>query len=226
MSSADSPLIRLDFANFEQPLPTGTIGQDLGSAALGNRYYFDDDFSSHRPSFCETEAHRGTVLVAMDAMGDITVADGEEKRIATFGLGGCTAVAIAAELPDGSRRGYVQHYSPLNGSFSADMLADATSRLAAEGATSTRVVVMTPGEWTLDPADKWGMKPADDVLAGLLTATAQARLGVDADVQVYPYSEMQTSDGYGQGTLMIEFRPGSDTTILAEQIPIHPEPQS
>lgn len=219
MSSPDKPLARLDLAMDGESSTVDELGQYLDSTTLGSRrFYMEEVLFGSQPSFYEVEKNRGTVLVGMDVKGDITALEGEEQRIATFGLGGCTAVAIAAELPDGSRKGYIQHYSPLNRRLSADILADATSRFVTEGAMSTRVVVMTPGEWTLDPADKWGMKPKDDVLTGLLTATARARLGVDTDVQVYPYSEMQESGRYGQGTLMVELTRDEAPTIYAEMM--------
>jgi hypothetical protein len=114
----------------------------------------------------------------------------------------------------------VQHYSPLNRQFGASMLSEAAGRLGTEEVVAARAVIMTPGEWTQDPDAKWGMKPKDDLLARLLTVTAQSGLGIEADVQVYPYSKMQTSDGYGQGTLMVEFRDDGSTTILAESMPV------
>jgi hypothetical protein len=112
--------------------------------------------------------------------------------------------------------GYIQmdmpHYRP---SF-----YDTETRRGTEEVVAARAVIMTPGEWTQDPDAKWGMKPKDDLLARLLTVTAQSGLGIEADVQVYPYSKMQTSDGYGQGTLMVEFRDDGSTTILAESMPV------
>lgn len=220
---SDIPKPKIDPVMFEKlrsPSALTDYTQDFGRSALGGGF-IQMETSYHRRSFYEIEKGRGTVLVDMDARGDMTVVDGEEKRIATFGLGGCNAVALSGELPDGTRKGYVQHYSPLNHQLGASMLAEATDRFASEGATNVRAVVMTPGEWTQDPSAKWAMVPKDDLVTRLLTLTVQARIG-EADVQVYLYSEMMSSDRYGQGTLMVEFRADGAINMLAEAMPVKP----
>jgi hypothetical protein len=220
---SDIPKPKLDPSLFEKlrsPSALTDYAQDFGRSALGGGF-IEMDTSYHRPSFYEIEKGRGTTLVDMDTRGDITAVSGEEKRIATFGLGGCNAVAVAGELPDGTRKGYVQHYSPLNHQLGASMLAEAAERFASEGASNVRAVVMTPGEWTQDPSAKRAMAPRDELIARLLTVTVQARLG-EADVQVYPYSEMQSMDQYGQGTLMVEFRADGAVNMLAEAMPVKP----
>jgi len=218
----DIPKPKLDSSLFEElrsPAKTD-YAQDFGRHII-NGGFIQMETSYHRPSFYEVEKSRGTQLVCMDTRGDMIASDGEEKRIATFGLGGCNAVAISAELPDGTRKGYVQHYSPLNHQLGASMLAEATDRFATEGASNIRAVVMTPGEWSQDPSTKWAMVPKDDLITSLLTLTVQARLG-EADVQVYPYSENWSADRYGQGTLMVEFRADGAVNMLAEAMPIKP----
>ena len=74
------------------------------------------------PSFYEIEKSAGTELVGMDEYGSITVVSGEKKKIATYGLLGCTAVAVVSEFPDGMKRGYIQHYSPLGEQLSGLVL--------------------------------------------------------------------------------------------------------
>lgn len=217
------PRPKLDSSAFEKlrsPIATD-YAQKFGRSALGDGL-IQMETSYHRPSFYEIEKGRGTTIVDMDQRGDIAVARGEEKRIATFGLGGCTAVAIAAELPDGTHRGYVQHYNPTNHQLGASMLAEATDRLATDGASNVRAVVMTPGEWTQDPAAKYAMNPKDELITRLLTLTVQTRLD-EADVQVYPYSEVLSSDRYGQGTLMLEFCADGVVNILAEAMLVKPQ---
>lgn len=221
---SDIPKPKIDPAMFEKlrsPSVMTDYTQGFGRSALGGGF-IEMETSYHRPSFYEIEKGRGTTIVDMDARGDITAANGEEKRIATFGLGGCNAVALSGELPDGTRKGYVQHYSPLNHQLGASMLAEATDRFASEGATNVRAVVMTPGEWTQDPSAKWAMAPKDELITRLLTLTVQARIS-EADVQVYPYSEMQSIDQYGQGTLMVEFRADGAVNMLAEAMPVKPQ---
>lgn len=55
------------------------------------------------PSFYEIEKSAGTELIGMNEYGSITVASGEKKKIATHGLGGCTAVAVVSEFADGTK---------------------------------------------------------------------------------------------------------------------------
>lgn len=73
-------------------------------------------------SFYEIERSAGTELVGMNEYKIITAAPGENKKIATYGLEGCTAVAVVSEFADGTKRGYVQHYSPLADRLSGLML--------------------------------------------------------------------------------------------------------
>jgi len=220
---SDIPKPKIDPARFEKlrsPSAMTDYTQGFGRSALRGEF-IEINTSYYRPNFYDIEKGRGTVIVDMDARGDITVANGEEKRIATFGLGGCNAVALSAELPDGTRKGYIQHYSPLNHQLGVNMLAEATDRFASKGASNVRAVVMTPGEWTQDPTAKWAMVPKNELVTRLLTLTVLARIG-EADVQVYPYSEMQSIDQYGQGTLMVEFRADGAVNMLAEAMPVKP----
>lgn len=222
MTDAPKPKIAPSaFEKSHSPTVITDYAQGLGRSAMGGGL-IEMESSYHRPSFYEIEKGRGTALVDMDARGDVTVADGEEKRIATFGLSGCNAVAISAELPDGTRRGYVQHYSPLNHQLGASMLAEATDRFVRDGAYNARAVVMTPGEWSQDPSSKWTMVPKDEMMTRILTTTLQAKLGEEADVQTYPYSENLSAGRYGQGTLMVDFRSDGAVNMLAEAIPVKP----
>lgn len=159
----------------------------------------------------------------MDARGGIVAVRDEEKHIATFGLEGCTAVTVACDLPDGTRKGYIQHYSPLNQCLSVDTLAAVVGRGEMIEYTYARVVIMTPGDWTQDADGKYEMKSQDEFITNLLTPTAQVGLGANADVQVYPYSENDSDDWYDCGTLLIEFTASGATNILAEGMPIRPE---
>lgn len=205
----------------EKPLNTIDFGHTtlLGSDSVRGDYEYIDIGSRNDPSFYENEIRRGTQMVDMDDLGQATASPDQEKRIATFGLAGCTAVAVAIEKANGTRTGYVQHYSPLNDSFGARMLGEAVKEKLTD-VVSARAVVMTPGEYTQEPSAKWAMKPQNEALVGLLTVVAQQGLGEAVDVQVYPYSEQQRLDNYGQGTLMIEFKPGDETTILAETMAV------
>jgi hypothetical protein len=84
--------------------------------------FLQNEETHNTPSFYEIEKSAGTELIGMDEYGSITVASGEKKKIATYGLGGCTAVAVVSEFADGTKRGYIQHYSPLGDQLSGLVL--------------------------------------------------------------------------------------------------------
>ena len=84
--------------------------------------FLQNEETHSTPSFYEIEKSAGTELVGMDEYGSITVVSGEKKKIATYGLGGCTAVAVISEFADGTKRGYIQHYSPLGDQLSGLVL--------------------------------------------------------------------------------------------------------
>ncbi|HSX29678.1 MAG TPA: hypothetical protein VLE73_03910 [Candidatus Saccharimonadales bacterium] len=181
-----------------------------------NKDRFSGSSVVYRPaSFYQVEKDRGTLLIGMDAKGSIVAASGEEKRIATYGLRTCTAVAIAAELPEGLRKGYVQHYNPLRGQVGACALANTAYSLRADGAFNVRAVVITPGEWMRNASGKMMLQPEDSSLVDLLTQTVQTSLGVEASP--YPYfAEGGSARGYGYGTLMVECLADGALNILAE----------
>ena len=115
---------------------SGTIHRAVGSGAL--ELISSDDISSPitSPSFYEIEKSAGTELVGVDEHGGITVVSGEKKKIATCGLEGCTAVAVVSEFADGTKRGYIQHYSPLG-----DQLGGLVLRREMGGWSSSRRLV-------------------------------------------------------------------------------------
>ena len=163
------------------------------------------------------ESGRNTNLVFMEANGETVARTGEEKRIATFGLGGCTAVAVAGQLGDGSRKGYVQHYSPSGRDLSILALARSANLFATQGAKLVRAVVMTPGEWVKGSDEKWTMVPQEEPLVETLTRTIEDAID-DAQVGVYPYS-MSMSGSYGEGTLSVALLGTGEIQVLAESIP-------
>src|SRR5579871_5386957 len=86
----------------------------------------DFDFSQGS-GFAGRETRRGTKLVMMESDDHIEAKPDQELRIGTFGLSTCTAVAVAWEFPDGSRKAYLQHYSAMSQLYSADRLKQAVS---------------------------------------------------------------------------------------------------
>ena len=177
------------------------------------------DSSYTPPSFYDRETGRGTEIVSMDANGTVICGPEEEKRIATFGLCGCTAVASVIERADGQRRGYIQHYSFRNEGTGVQALGDEL-RANASSLRVARLVVMTPGR--MGPSGKFPLVQTNDTLANTLALTGRTYLGEDADIQVYAYEETQKLGATDQGTLMIEFPAGGAANIVADGRLIRP----
>ena len=170
------------------------------------------------PSFYEIEKSAGTKLIEMDSQGDITAVPGEEKKIATFGLSGCTAVAVVSEFPDGTKRGYIQHYSPLGEQLSSLVLRREMGGVEQQSPVSCKMVIMTPGEHCKDPDGKWIMTPRSQERVDNLIV--ESGINNDKDIKVYPYDLDCDLGSYGQGTLMIEFSSDGETKIYTEMLPV------
>lgn len=165
------------------------------------------------PSFFERETSRGTKIVYRDTDGTIVCSPNEGRRIATFGLCGCTAVASVIESTDGQRRGYIQHYSFRNEDAGVQALGQEL-RANAIDLRVARLVIMTPG--TMGPSGKFPLEPANNTLANVLTLTGRTYFGEDADIQVYAYEETQKTGETDQGTLMIVFPAGGVANVVAD----------
>ena len=98
--------------------------------------FLQNEETHSTPSFYEIEKSAGTELVGMNEHKIITAAPGENKKIATYGLEGCTAVAVVSEFADGTKRGYIQHYPPLG-----DQLGGLVLRREMGGWSSSRRLV-------------------------------------------------------------------------------------
>ena len=196
----------------------GTIHRAVGSRVLGVISYNDISSPITSPSFYEIEKSAGTELVGMDEYGSITVVSGEKKKIATYGLGGCTAVAVVSEFADGTKRGYVQHYSPLEDRLSGLMLRREMGGVEQQSPVSCKMVIMTPGEYYQDPDGKLIMTPISQECVDNLIV--EGGINNDKDIKVYPYNLNCTLGSYGQGTLMIKFDYDGETTIYTEMLPV------
>lgn len=170
------------------------------------------------PSFYEIEKSAGTKLIEMDSQGDITAVPGEEKKIATFGLSGCTAVAVVSEFPDGTKRGYIQHYSPLGEQLSSLVLRREMGGVEQQSPVSCKMVIMTPSEYHKDPDGKWIMMPRSQERVDNLIV--ESGINNDKDIKVYPYDLDCNLGSYRQGTLMIEFSSDGETKIYTEMLPV------
>ena len=171
------------------------------------------------PSFYERELARGTQIVNMDTNGNVICGQDGVRRIATFGLCGCTAVASVLERADGQRRGYIQHYSFRNEDVGVQALAEEL-RANAQGIRVARLLVMTPGR--MGPSGRFPLEPTNGTLANTLALTGSTYLGEQADVQIYAYEEAQKFGATDQGTLMIELPSEGVANIVADGRLIRP----
>ena len=169
-------------------------------------------------NWVDEEKRRATELVLMGDNRQI-VFDADDKRIATYGLVGCTAVCALAEK-DGNWVGYIQHYSSKQRGESMRALEHFRNSVSGDIQT---VAIMSPGEWVKDDqTGKWAMVFKDsglaDQLADLLTKDDEKLLQI---INV-PYSE-DLSGEYGEATLAAGTRNG-ELYIEAEGIPIIRKP--
>ena len=180
--------------------------------------FLQNEETHSTPSFYEIEKSAGTKLIEMDSQGDITAVPGEEKKIATFGLSGCTAVAVVSEFADGTKRGYIQHYSPLGDQLSGLVLRREMGGVEQQSPVSCKMVIMTPGEHCKDPDGKWIMTPISQERVDNLIV--KSGINNDKDIKVYPYDLDCDLGSYRQGTLMIEFSSDGETKIYTEMLPV------
>ena len=177
-------------------------------------------------SFIGYETKRGTELVIMNSHRSIVVPPGEKGQVATFDMCGCTAVASALTLSDGTRKAHIQHYSPPNREEGIGRL---TKYLASarhqKGIVDARTVIMTPrnpnpGLHLLE--EQSDLEDQRYELLNSLNRIAQQLPGVPNSVHAYFYNTSPTFDTYGAGTLMVELAASGKTTILADLIPVQP----
>ena len=198
----------------------GTIHRAVGSEVLEVISYDDISSSITSPSFYEIEKSAGTKLIGMDSQGDITAVPGEEKKIATFGLSECTAVAVVSEFADGTKRGYIQHYSPLGDQLGGLVLRREMGGVEQQSPVSCKMVIMTPGEYRKDSDGRWIMTPMFQKCVDNLIVESGMK-NRDRDVKVYSYNMIQSyQDRHRQGSLMIEFSSDDETTIYTEMLPV------
>ena len=197
----------------------GTIHRAVGSEVLEVISYDDISSSITSPSFYEIEKSAGTKLIGMDSQGDITAVPGEEKKIATFGLSECTAVAVVSEFADGTKRGYIQHYSPLGDQLGGLVLRREMGGVEQQSPVSCKMVIMTPGECRKDPDGKLIMTPRSQERVDSLIV--ESGIKNDKDIKVCPYNtNWSYQDRHRQGSLMIEFSSDDETTIYTEMLPV------
>ena len=198
----------------------GTIHRAVGSGVLEVVSYDDISSPVTPQSFYEIERSAGTELVGMNEYKIITAAPGENKKIATYGLEGCTAVAVVSEFADGTKRGYIQHYPPLGEQLSGLVLRREMGGVERLSPVRCKMVIMTPGEYRKDSDGRWIMTPMFQKCVDNLIVESGMK-NRDRDVKVYSYNTTQSyQDRRRQGSLMIEFSSDDETTIYTEMLPV------
>lgn len=166
------------------------------------------------PSFYEIESEAGTKLIDMDDYGSVDVHSGDTAKIATFGLCGCTAVAVVSEYLDGSKSAHVQHFSPICRKLSESVFRSVMTK--NQGVVSRKVVVMVPGQWVQNGDGNTIIVPKDQ--ASLNSLLQAGNLSDGDNARVCSYDESICIGQYGQGTLMVEL--GDEPVIYTEMCPV------
>lgn len=168
-----------------------------------------------REAFDARERSKGTTLVGADDIGELVVTQGDEGRIATGGLCGCTATATLLKLEDGTQKARIQHYNPLMFNLCATLLSDyLTSAEKAGGLVGARTVIMVPGtpRYQQDEVNYRAAEGLKVDVQGLTEAPSLAEL--------YPYDPYGAFQAYGNGTLAVEIGSDSQADIIAELTPV------
>ena len=138
------------------------------------------------PSFYEIESEAGTKLIDMDDYGSVDAHSGDTAKIATFGLCGCTAVAVVSEYLDGSKSAHVQHFSPICRKLSESVFRSVMTK--NQGVVSRKVVVMVPGQWVQSGDGNTIIVPKDQVSLNSLLQAGNLSDGDNARVCSYDES--------------------------------------
>jgi hypothetical protein len=193
--SAESPYIKkpVDPALFESFYPNLGGAVLNGIQAMGSTYIIEPQ-QQRTLTPVEREVGRDTKFVDMNDEGQVTVAPGEKGRIATFSLGGCTAVGVVATFPDGTRRAHVQHYDPFRkrreASDQSSLEEMILGREAEEGGYEDAIridaAIMVPGG---------GIHPVttDTAHVEWLSTALRQNFGEETRVNVAPYSMIKVS---------------------------------
>ena len=140
----------------------------------------------------------------------IKVSPGDkEKRIWTFGLGGCYACLVFTEHPDGTRNAVLTHYPEteiLQNLAKLRELIDQSEKM--KEASTKQVVLMVPGEWVKDPiTNEYSFRVQDQQTADLLALAVKAKLGSEVEVKLVPYSVSQMEGKKDEGIFLVYIPP-------------------
>jgi len=207
---ASSPYGSIDLT---KPNLTSEASEAVYEVPLGPQFAFADD-RLRMPSFYEIESEAGTKLIDMDDYGSVDVHSGDAAKIATFGLCGCTAVAVVSEYLDGSKSAHVQHFSPICRKLSESVFRSVITK--NQGVVSRKVVVMVPGQWVQNGDGNTIIVPKDQ--ASLNSLLQAGNLSDGDNARVCSYDESICIGQYGQGTLMVEL--GDEPVIYTEMCPV------
>lgn len=192
--------------------------------------YNQTDSPFRKDNFYHREIKRGTEMIDTQKAGFIEAGPNDEKRLATFGIATCTAVAVVADLPNGDRHAYIQHNYESEDNYlydepsGVDILTHELDELKAKNASSIKMIIMYPSKFIQKSDQQWGFEPVnEDVVLGLEN-TAKEKTENRIELVKYPFAEyteeLEKSDknfenNYFFGTLLVELLPNSQTKIIA-----------
>lgn len=132
----------------------------------------------------------GVFQVSMFETRSVDIPPGEAKQVFTSGLGGCTAVAIVSQHPDGKRSLTLSHHPPTHTDQQVREIARDMNRHAAGDPTVKRTAfIVTPG----DPekqGEKWVLEPNQQYVVARVKGVLQHWLpGVEP--KTLSYSELK-----------------------------------
>lgn len=179
---ASSPYGSVDLTKLDM---TSEASEAVYEVPLGPQFAFADD-RLRMPSFYEIESKAGTKLIDMDDYGSVDVHSGDTAKIATFGLCGCTAVAVVSEYLDGSKSAHVQHFSPICRKLSESVFRSVMTK--NQGVVSRKVVVMVPGQWVQNGDGNTIIVPKDQASLNSLLQAGNLSDGNNARVCSYDES--------------------------------------
>ena len=169
-------------------------------------------------SFYDRERRRGTELVMMNSVSEIASSDQEVKRIATFGLCGCSAVVSLFQTELGYSA-VLGHFDPIQAEreLGEGSLGQLHNHLAGHAHEQATVLILTPGDWQKDDeSGKYTLEPKQMDIVRKTRDYLEKNLQNLNETRIRCYSENQLFGAKDQGTLLVELPPNnSDGPVVA-----------
>lgn len=165
--------------------------------AITNRFSSRIQCSSRTRWVPETEllvrAQNGDPAVTQVSMWETKTVDippGQKAEVFTFGLFGCTAIAVLSKHGDGTRSITLSHYPPTSRDDQLGNLKRAlntTSHSISNPNVQHEIYVITPRDWVRDHEGTWTLQAKEQALVARINTAVQALLP-EIQPQVLLYS--------------------------------------